>query len=66
MTKCLVFYITYLNIGSTTLYYLILSMLLSIDSIFINISMFLRKLENNNFKDHLVIFIAENGHLTVS
>lgn len=62
--KCFIFYITYLKIGSKTLYYLNPSMLLIIDSIFIN--MFLRKLENHTFKDHLVIFIVENEHLTVS
>ena len=97
--KILVFYITYFKIVSTPLCYLILSMLLIVDGIFMSISSvqllshvqlfatpwtaacqaslsitnhhnyinrFIWKLENNNFKDFLVIFIAENGLLTAS
>ena len=88
--------ITYFKIVSTILCYLILSMLLIVDGIFMTISLvqllshvqlfatpwtaacqpslsitnhhnyinrFIWKLENNNFKDCLVIFIAENGLL---
>lgn len=66
VTKCLIFYITYFKIVSITLYYLILSHFWLLVVFFINISMSLYKLENNNFKDFKIIFTVENRQLTGS
>lgn len=65
MIQSFIFYITYLKLV-LKLYTISIPQCFWLLIVLLLINMFLRKLENHTFKDHLVIFIVENGHLAVS